>query len=174
MDTSPSHPSPPTLVVGKMHKEEQQAAGGPTSLGDTSEDGAHPQLSSGHDASADSTAEDKTKSGGDGLKTAHTDSGASKKLEADEISKKVKLEDLADIVKDTRFAFFTPDSPTDEPIIVSDESEKEEAEKAEQPPATSQDVHLLQSQKKELEHQKAATEAEAASLKAKPSYPDIN
>ncbi|GJX67744.1 hypothetical protein Tco_0303471 [Tanacetum coccineum] len=35
-------------------------------------------------------------------------------------------------------------------------------------------VHLLRSQKKELEHQKAAAEAEAASLKAKPSYPDIN
>ncbi|GJW96421.1 hypothetical protein Tco_0178229, partial [Tanacetum coccineum] len=35
-------------------------------------------------------------------------------------------------------------------------------------------VHLLQSQKKELEHQKAAVEAETESLKAKPSYPDIN
>ncbi|GKA94606.1 hypothetical protein Tco_0816644 [Tanacetum coccineum] len=56
-DKSPSHPSPPTPVVGEMHKEAQQAAGGPTSLGATSEDGAHPQLSSGHDASTDSTAE---------------------------------------------------------------------------------------------------------------------
>ncbi|GJS06386.1 retrovirus-related pol polyprotein from transposon TNT 1-94 [Tanacetum coccineum] len=35
---------------------------------------------------------DKTKSTGDGLKTAHTNSGASKKLEAYEISKKIKLE----------------------------------------------------------------------------------
>ncbi|GKA77206.1 hypothetical protein Tco_0783667 [Tanacetum coccineum] len=42
MDTSPIHPSPLTLVVGEMHKEAQQAAGGPTSLGDTSEDGAYP------------------------------------------------------------------------------------------------------------------------------------
>ncbi|GKG27769.1 hypothetical protein Tco_0406096, partial [Tanacetum coccineum] len=72
---------------------------------------------------------DKTKSAGDGLKTAHTDSGASKKSEADEISKKVKLEDLSDILKDTRSAFFTPDSLTDEPIIISDESEEEEAKK---------------------------------------------
>ncbi|GJY03752.1 hypothetical protein Tco_0369692 [Tanacetum coccineum] len=62
-DKSPSHPSPPTLVVGEMHKEEQQAAGGPTSLGATSEEGAHPQLSS-----------DQTKSTRDGLKTTHTDS----------------------------------------------------------------------------------------------------
>ncbi|GJW11807.1 hypothetical protein Tco_1577634 [Tanacetum coccineum] len=56
-DKSPSHPLPLTLVVGEMHKEAQQAAGGQTSLGATSEEGAHPQLSSGHDASADSTAE---------------------------------------------------------------------------------------------------------------------
>ncbi|GJS08173.1 hypothetical protein Tco_0364969 [Tanacetum coccineum] len=56
-DKSLSHPLPPTPVVGEMHKEAQQVACGPTSLGATSEDGAHPQLSSGHDALADSTAE---------------------------------------------------------------------------------------------------------------------
>ncbi|GJX62518.1 hypothetical protein Tco_0295418 [Tanacetum coccineum] len=48
-DKSPSHPSPSTPMVGKMHKEAQQVAGGPTSLGATSEEGAHPQLSSGSD-----------------------------------------------------------------------------------------------------------------------------
>ncbi|GJY36884.1 hypothetical protein Tco_0422262 [Tanacetum coccineum] len=96
-----------------MHKEAQQAAGGPTSLGATSEEGAHPQLSSGmsaftlikpvysvsfiftlslHQEDMDegtqnysldhkltgtnpSVLVDKTKSAGDGLKTAHTDSG---------------------------------------------------------------------------------------------------
>ncbi|GJY65774.1 hypothetical protein Tco_0468012 [Tanacetum coccineum] len=51
---SPSHPSASTPVVGEMHKEAQQAAGGPTSLGATSEDEAHPQLRC--DALADSTA----------------------------------------------------------------------------------------------------------------------
>ncbi|GJW65589.1 retrovirus-related pol polyprotein from transposon TNT 1-94 [Tanacetum coccineum] len=56
-DTSPGHPTPPTPMVGEMHKKAQQAAGGLTSLGATGEEGAHPQLSSGHDASADSTAE---------------------------------------------------------------------------------------------------------------------
>nr|GEV98975.1 hypothetical protein [Tanacetum cinerariifolium] len=35
-------------------------------------------------------------------------------------------------------------------------------------------VHLLQSQKKELEQAKVIAEAEVASIKAKPSYPDIN
>ncbi|GKC29181.1 hypothetical protein Tco_1036475 [Tanacetum coccineum] len=47
IDSSLSHPSPPTLVVGEMNKEAQQAVVGPTSLGETSEDGGHPQLSSG-------------------------------------------------------------------------------------------------------------------------------
>ncbi|GKA92992.1 hypothetical protein Tco_0814978 [Tanacetum coccineum] len=49
-DKSPSHPSPPTPMVGEMHKEAQQAAGGPTSLEATSEERAHPQLSSGMSA----------------------------------------------------------------------------------------------------------------------------
>ncbi|GJW89429.1 hypothetical protein Tco_0164769 [Tanacetum coccineum] len=56
-DKSPSHPSPSTPEVGEMHKEAQQAAGGLTSLGATSEEGAHPQLSSGSDVSANSTPE---------------------------------------------------------------------------------------------------------------------
>nr|GEV70679.1 retrovirus-related Pol polyprotein from transposon TNT 1-94 [Tanacetum cinerariifolium] len=236
-DKSLSHPSPLTPVVGKMHKEAQQAAGGPTSLGATSEEGANPQISSGHDALADSTTEadprisspkdsislkqgmdegtknylfdhifarsnpsvlvDKTKSARDGLKTSHTNSGASKESRANDISLKVKLEDLSYILKDTRSAFFTPDSPQDEPIIVIDESEEEEADKDDThtashdvpkdtsvPPPPSlklaqiyelmAQVHLLQSQKKEIEQAKAKAEAEVTLLKAKPSLPDNN
>ncbi|GJS17811.1 hypothetical protein Tco_0412283 [Tanacetum coccineum] len=56
-DKSPSHPSLSTPMVGEMHKEAQQAAGGPTSLGATSKEGAHPQLNSGSDASVNSIAE---------------------------------------------------------------------------------------------------------------------
>ncbi|GKA90635.1 hypothetical protein Tco_0812505 [Tanacetum coccineum] len=168
-DKSTSHPSPPTPMVGEMHKEAQQAAGGLTSLEATSEEGAHPHLSSGHDASADATAEadpglsdpndsilaqqgmdegtknnsidhifagtnpsaliDQTKSAGDGLKTGHTNSGTNKESRANEISKKIKLEDLSDLLRDTRSDFFTSDSPQDEAIIVSDESEEEETKK---------------------------------------------
>ncbi|GKD65140.1 hypothetical protein Tco_1307248 [Tanacetum coccineum] len=128
-DKSPSYPLPSTLVVGEMHKEAQQAAGGPTSIEVTSEEGAHPQLSS-----------DKTKSTGDGLKTAHTDSGINEESRADEISKKIKLKDLSDLMKDTRSAFFTPDSPQDEPIIVSDKSENEETKKDKDTHTTSHDV----------------------------------
>ncbi|GKC57867.1 ribonuclease H-like domain-containing protein [Tanacetum coccineum] len=59
-DKSLSHHSPPTPVVGEMHKEEQQAAGGPTSLGPPVK--KEPTISSvvstsGYDASADSIAE---------------------------------------------------------------------------------------------------------------------
>ncbi|GKB51405.1 hypothetical protein Tco_0902158, partial [Tanacetum coccineum] len=60
---------------------------------------------------------------------------------ADEISKKIKLEDLLGLLKDTRSAFFTPDSPQDEPIIVSDESEEEEeVDKDKDTHATSHDI----------------------------------
>ncbi|GKG57485.1 hypothetical protein Tco_0584911, partial [Tanacetum coccineum] len=52
--------------------------------------------------------------------------GANEESGANDISRKVKLEDLSDILKDIRSAFFTPDSLTDEPIIVSDVSEEEE------------------------------------------------
>ncbi|GJS17079.1 retrovirus-related pol polyprotein from transposon TNT 1-94 [Tanacetum coccineum] len=200
MYTSPSHPSPPTPVVGEMHKEAHQVGGGPTSLGATSEEGAHPQLSSNSTAKADpgisapsdfvpqqqgmnegtkntsydhiiagsnpSVLVDKTKSARDGLKTAHTTS-------------------------DTRSAFFTPDSPTDEPIIVSDESEEDgevakdkDTEDTSVPPPTSPksaqiqelmaQVHLLQSQKEELKQAKVKAKAEVASMKDKPSYPNIN
>ncbi|GJW80577.1 hypothetical protein Tco_0144552 [Tanacetum coccineum] len=90
---------------------------------------------------------DKTKSVGDGFKTDHNDS-------------------------DTRSAFFTPDSPQDDPVIVTDESEEEEADK-EDTHGTSHDVPE-DTLKDELEQQKASVEAEIASLKARPSYPDVN
>ncbi|GJV49916.1 hypothetical protein Tco_1440128 [Tanacetum coccineum] len=94
---------------------------------------------------------------------------------ANDISLKVKLEDLSDILKDTRFAFFTPNSLPNEPIIVSDESEEEEeVAKDKDTEATYHDVHLLQSENEELEQEKEKAKAEVASMKAKPSYSDIH
>ncbi|GJX99889.1 hypothetical protein Tco_0356908 [Tanacetum coccineum] len=49
-DTTPSQPPASTPVVAGLHKEDQQATGGSTSLGATSEDRANPQLSSGMSA----------------------------------------------------------------------------------------------------------------------------
>nr|GEW04313.1 hypothetical protein [Tanacetum cinerariifolium] len=133
-DKSPSFPSPLTPVVGEIHKEAQQAAGGPTSLGAISEDGADPQLGSDSTAEADPrlsapndsipSQQDQTKSARDMLKTVQTNSGTNEESRADEISKIIKLEDLSYLLKDTKSVFFTPDSPQDEPIIVSDKSER--------------------------------------------------
>ncbi|GJT43879.1 retrovirus-related pol polyprotein from transposon TNT 1-94 [Tanacetum coccineum] len=152
-DKSPSHPLPLTLVVGEMHKKAHQAAGGPTSLGATRCDASadstakvDPRLSAPNDSIP--SQQDQTKSARDGLKIAHTDSGTNKESIADEISKKIKLKDLSDLLKDTISALFTPDSPQDEPIIVSDE--------------------------KKLEQQKAKAKEEVTSLKARPLYPDTN
>nr|GEX78267.1 hypothetical protein [Tanacetum cinerariifolium] len=96
-DKIPSHPSPPTVVVGEMDKEAQQAAGSLTSLEAISEEGTHPQLSSanfttevdpGPSAPNDSIPpqQDKTKSAGDGLKSVHTESGA-KESDQEEVEK---------------------------------------------------------------------------------------
>ncbi|GJY61525.1 hypothetical protein Tco_0462182 [Tanacetum coccineum] len=178
-DKSPRHPSAFTPVVDEMHKEAQQAASGPTSLGATSEEGTHPQLSSGCDALADFTAKanpgipapndfiteqqgmdertqnysrdhifvgtnpsvlvDKTKSTGDGLKTTHTDLGTKEESRSDEILKKIKLEDLSNLMQDTRSAFLTYDSLQDESIIVSGESEMEETKRYEDTQTTFHD-----------------------------------
>ncbi|GJT71430.1 hypothetical protein Tco_1030716, partial [Tanacetum coccineum] len=61
MDSNPSQTSAPTPVVAEMYKEDQQVTDDPNSLGVTSEEGAHPQLSS-----------DKSKSAGDGSQIART------------------------------------------------------------------------------------------------------
>ncbi|GJZ34371.1 hypothetical protein Tco_0580188, partial [Tanacetum coccineum] len=50
MDSNPSQPLVSTLVDTGIHKEDQQATGGPTSLGVTGEARANPQLNSGMSA----------------------------------------------------------------------------------------------------------------------------
>ncbi|GKC54322.1 hypothetical protein Tco_1077067 [Tanacetum coccineum] len=115
-DKSPSHLSPSTPVVSEMHKEAHRAVGGPTSLGATSKEGAHPQLSS------DSTAE--------------ADPGLS--------------------------------APNDSIPSQQDESEEEEEV------AKDKDTHASSHDNDELKQQKAKVEAKVASLKARPSYPDVN
>ncbi|GJU94806.1 retrovirus-related pol polyprotein from transposon TNT 1-94 [Tanacetum coccineum] len=105
-----------------------------------------------------------------GSKTSHSqiskESSSAMDSNPSQPSVSTPLEDLLDILKDTRSAFFTPDSLTDEPIINSDESEEEEdAEK---------DKDTENTSKEEPEQAKAKAEAEVASMKATPSYPDIN
>ncbi|GJU52479.1 hypothetical protein Tco_1226193 [Tanacetum coccineum] len=195
-DKRPSYPSTSTHVVAEMYKEAQQAARGcDTSVDSTTK--ADPGKSAPR--TNPSILVDKAKSTGNGLKTAHTNLGTNEESISGEISKKIKLEDLSNLMQDTRSTFFIPDSPQDEPIIIiSDESQKEETERYEDTHATSHDVpedtlilhpqypksvqiqelmaqvQLLQSQKDKLEQQKAKAKAEVVFLKARPSYPDIN
>ncbi|GKA03000.1 hypothetical protein Tco_0675781 [Tanacetum coccineum] len=70
----------------------------------------------------------KTKSARGRLKTAHTNLGTNEESRTDETSKKIKLEDLLNLMHDTRYAFFSPESPVDELIIVSHESDEEETQ----------------------------------------------
>ncbi|GKA00771.1 hypothetical protein Tco_0673436 [Tanacetum coccineum] len=125
----------------KTVMKDLQAAGDPTSVGVAREEGAHPQLSSGMDertknyapghtfaATNPSVLVDQTKSARDGLKNGRTNLGTNEESRSNDNLKKIKLEDLSDLIKDTRSAFFTPDSPNDEPIIVTDKSEEEAAE----------------------------------------------
>ncbi|GKD18994.1 hypothetical protein Tco_1208152 [Tanacetum coccineum] len=82
---------------------------------------------------------DKTKYDGDGLKTTHTDLGTNDESRSDDISKKIKLKDLSNLMQDTISAFVSLDSLEDEPIIITDESEEEEAERYKDTHATSHD-----------------------------------
>ncbi|GKC42211.1 hypothetical protein Tco_1059933 [Tanacetum coccineum] len=174
-DKSPSHPLPLTLVVSEIHKEAQQATGGPTSLGATSKEGAHNSVvvclhlilnapvlfsifqlhsesASGYDVPVDSTTE------ADPRLSAPNDSIPSQQDESEE-EEVIKDEDIHasshDVPEDTS----TPHPPS----LKSAQIQELMAQ-----------VQLLQSQKDELEQQKGKAKAEVASLKAKSSYPDIN
>ncbi|GJX61835.1 hypothetical protein Tco_0294735 [Tanacetum coccineum] len=156
-----------------MHKEAQQATGGPTSLGATTDSTAEadPGLYAPNDSIP--SQQDQTKSARDGLKTAQTDSGIDKESRADEIIKKIKLEDLSDLLKDTRSIFFTLDSPQDEPIIVLDKIEGEEVvAKDKDSYASSHDVPKDTSNP----HPPSPKSAQIQELmaQARPLYPDVN
>ncbi|GJZ05123.1 syntaxin-124-like protein [Tanacetum coccineum] len=127
--SSSSKPTASTLVVDEMHKEEQQAAGPPslrllaffTLQCDVSEDStteADPRIS----APRDSIPQQQ---------------GTNEESRSDEISKIIKLDDLSNLMRDVRSHFIDTDSLEDEPIIVTDESEEEEAERYEDTHATS-------------------------------------
>ncbi|GJR40929.1 hypothetical protein Tco_1216613 [Tanacetum coccineum] len=104
MDSNPSQPSASTHVVVELHKEDQQATGGPTFLGVTSEGGAHLQLSS-----------KQTKSMSKGLETV-----------LKETPKEINQEDLSKSCSGCGGLQLRPIPPIpSEPIIVQDESDKE-------------------------------------------------
>ncbi|GJR83144.1 hypothetical protein Tco_0153929 [Tanacetum coccineum] len=206
MDLNPSQPPVSTPVDTDMHKEDQQATGGPTSLGVTSEARANPQLSSGMSAfnlnepiySASFIIHSESASGNDASLVSTTEVDPRKYapsdfVKEDEASRTNKLKDLAKLVSSVQPSFKDLDSPKDYPIIVVDDSdEDEEADEVHattnvktedtsvpksSSPRTSQiqeltnQVLILQSQKHKLEREK--NKAEAALLKAQPSFPNV-
>ncbi|GJW83716.1 hypothetical protein Tco_0156861 [Tanacetum coccineum] len=150
MDSNPSEPLVSTLVDTGIHKEDQQATGGPTSLGVTSEERANSQLNSGmstynlneaiylasfiihsesplgNDASAASTA--KADPGNFAPSTDPHEKEPAPLL--DKLRKKkpptIKLEDLAKLVSNVEPIFKDPNSPEDDPVIVVDDSDEDE------------------------------------------------
>ncbi|GKE39958.1 hypothetical protein Tco_1463363 [Tanacetum coccineum] len=195
--SSMSSKEPPvsTPVDTGMHKEDQQATGGPTSLGVTSEARANPQLSSGIDLHI---LADKTKSVNEGLENVLTQpitrkgaNSVASQIEED-TSSTIKLKDLAKLVSHVQPSFKDLDSPEDDPVFVVDDSDEDEEDEVHSTinsetkdtsvpkslsPRSSQiqeltnQVLILQSQKHKLELEK--NKAEAALLKAQPSFPNV-
>ncbi|GJY06369.1 hypothetical protein Tco_0373423, partial [Tanacetum coccineum] len=156
MDSNPNQTSASTPVVAEIHKEDQQATGGPTSLGITSKARSNPQLSSGmsafnlnepiysssfiihsesasrNDASAVSIAEaDPKKSApGDFIPQQQGMNNTSYDhlfaVEEDETSRTIKLQDLSRLESSVQPSFKDLDSPKDDPIIVVDDSDEDE------------------------------------------------
>ncbi|GJS10679.1 hypothetical protein Tco_0367475 [Tanacetum coccineum] len=213
MDSNPSQPLVSTPVDTRMHKEDQQATGGPTSLGAPVK--KDPSLSSivsalGNDASAVSTAEadprksapsnfvpqqqgmnegtkntsydqlfvgtdphvlaEQTKSVSEGLDTVLTQpltgkgaSSIARQVEEEEASRTIKLEDLAKLVSNVQPSFKDLDSPEDDPVIIVESNAEED-----------DGIHATEnSQKHKLELEINKAEAEAALLKAQPSFPNV-
>ncbi|GKD30907.1 hypothetical protein Tco_1241685, partial [Tanacetum coccineum] len=175
MDSNLSQPSDSTPVDTELHKEVQQAAGGATSLGVTGEEGAHPQLSSGNDASADFTAEADPKifAPNDSIPYKQGPDKGSKNYIPNLTFAGNNLSVLVDKTKstgdgsqtahtvsgtkvDTRSAFMDDE---DEPFIALEESNEEHAER-------NKDTH-----NQKLEQDKEKVSAKIATLKAHCSIP---
>ncbi|GJX26713.1 hypothetical protein Tco_0233009 [Tanacetum coccineum] len=91
--------------------------------------------------------------------------GRNEESRADDISKKLKLEDLSEFLKDTRSALFTLDSAQDDPIIITYEREEDEANK--------EDTHDTSHDVPEDTSVPPPPFPKSAS-RARPSYSDIN
>nr|GEW81936.1 hypothetical protein [Tanacetum cinerariifolium] len=231
LDSNPSQPPATTHVVAEMHKEVQQAVGGPTYLGVTSEGGANPQLISNlisqttcNDEGPNKLSLDhisagtnpyvlveQTHSTSKGLETdltqPTTEKGASKIAQAteEEITKslnlsssyenqkEIKLEDLSKLVKNVHINFMDMDFRINLVIIInaSEEEEDEEVHATKIPdtedtsdpklpsPRSIQlqeltnQVLIIQSQKRKLELEKNKAKAKVSLISAQPSFPNV-
>ncbi|GJR75363.1 hypothetical protein Tco_0087728 [Tanacetum coccineum] len=167
-----------TPVVAEMHKEDQQATGGPTSLEVTKSFIIHFECASGNDASAVSTAKaDLGKSApSDFVPQQQGMNEGTKNTSYDHLFAGTDPHVLTDKTKSVSEGssktgvkcsanFKDLDSPEDDPIIVVDDSDEDEE---------ADEVHATtNSQKHKLELEKNKAEAEAALLKAQPFFPNV-
>ncbi|GJZ34070.1 hypothetical protein Tco_0579506 [Tanacetum coccineum] len=152
----------------------------------------HSESASRNDASAVSTAkadpeksapsdfvpqqQDQTKSISEGLETVLTQprigKGASsnaRQVEEEEAFNTIKLEDLAKLVSNVQPSFKDLDLPKDDPVIIVDDSDKDEENEVHT--TTNAETEDTSSQKHKLELEK--NKAEAALLKAQPTFPNV-
>ncbi|GJR73381.1 hypothetical protein Tco_0085746 [Tanacetum coccineum] len=94
---------------------------------------------------------------------------------SNDAKKEIKLEDLSKLIPNVVVDFMDMDSPKDDkPIIVQDKDEEEvHAEKTVKIQEMSTQVHLFQTLNYKLVKEKELAETEAALLKAKPSFPNV-
>ncbi|GKA94018.1 hypothetical protein Tco_0816004 [Tanacetum coccineum] len=150
-EQNPPHQNNPLCPVKRQQKD-QQATGGPKSLGVSGEERANPQLSSGMlafnlnkpifttsfivhsesasrcDASADSTTEAACY--GSYLLLKKGASSTAKQGEKEEASNTIKLKDLAKLVPNVQPNFKDLDSPEDDPINMDDDSDEDKEDEA--------------------------------------------
>ncbi|GKA00191.1 hypothetical protein Tco_0672741 [Tanacetum coccineum] len=205
MDSNLSQPPISILVDPGMQKKDHQATGGLTSLGVTRNDAlavstAEADLGNSAPSTDPHVLADQTKSVSEGLDTVLTQpltgkgaSSIAKKVEEEEASSTIKLEDLAKLVSNVQPCFKDLDSPKYDPVIIIEESDEENDEihatenvetkdssvpKSSSPKSSliqelTNQVLILQSQKNKLELKKNKVEAEAALLKAQPLFPNV-
>ncbi|GKB48684.1 hypothetical protein Tco_0899437 [Tanacetum coccineum] len=190
MVSNPSRPSVSTPMDTKMHKEDQQATGGPSSLGVTRHDvlpdftaEAHPGLSApndfippqqGMDEGTKNTSydhifagidphvlADQTKSVSEGLETVLTQPTTEKGASSTAIYG--DKEEASSTINDKD----EPNAKTEDISVPRSSSPRSLQIKE----LTNQ-VHILQSQKHKLELEKNKAEAEAVLLKAQTSFPN--
>ncbi|GKB94500.1 hypothetical protein Tco_0980637 [Tanacetum coccineum] len=173
MESNPSQTLVFTPVVTKMHRKDQQATGGPNSLGVTCEERADPQLSSGYDASANSTAEaDPGKSApSDFIPQQQSMNEGTKNTSYDHLFLGTDPHVLADQTQSVSEGLETilNQSKTDKGASnIAKQTEEEESSRTIKP----EDLAKL-SQKHKLELEKHKAEAEAALLKTQPSFHNV-
>ncbi|GKB67082.1 hypothetical protein Tco_0928494, partial [Tanacetum coccineum] len=120
---------------------------------------------------------DQTQSVSEGLETVLTQPTIGKGINSitrqaeEESSRIIKLEDLAKLVSNVQTNFKDLNSPEDDPVIVVDNSDEDEEDEVHTTAnAKTEDTF---SQKHKLELEKKKPEAEAALLKAQPSFPNM-